>query len=128
MGLTTSVRVAIVEPSGELADQRRRKNRLHDLSINYRHLRSRVHGEPMTTGNRIAPTEYSRRQFLGLGAAVAGGTLLAACGRGSGGSGGPLKFWDQIWGAATYTEEAKRLTEAYVPAAGRRGVTYQSIP
>ncbi len=57
----------------------------------------------------------SRRGFLkyaGLTAgAVALGPTLAACGSKSGGSsgsgGGTLKFWDQPWGTAAYTTEAK---------------------
>jgi multiple sugar transport system substrate-binding protein len=74
---------------------------------------------------------FSRRGFLGLGAALAGGSFLAACGSGSsssgGGSGASLKFWDMPWGSATYNPAAKKLAEAYAPAGGLPKATYQEI-
>jgi multiple sugar transport system substrate-binding protein len=75
-------------------------------------------------------SRYSRRGFLGLGAAAAGGALLTACGGGSSSSGGGngLKFWDMIWGPDAYTKAAKALTEAYKPSTGHAEVSYQSIP
>lgn len=44
---------------------------------------------------RPTPAGFSRRSFLGVGASLAGATLLSACGGGSasGGGGATLKFW-----------------------------------
>ncbi|BEL02923.1 extracellular solute-binding protein [Actinoplanes sichuanensis] len=72
-------------------------------------------------------SNLSRRAFLGLGATVAGGTLLSACGGGSASGSGKLKFWDMPWGQADYTAAAKRLTEAYTPVNELPGATYQEI-
>ena len=85
------------------------------------------------TNNMSATNRYSRRAFLGLGAGVAGGTLLAACGGGSASSGGgggggkALKFWDMPWGATAYNDAAKKLTEDYQPQGGLPDATYQII-
>jgi multiple sugar transport system substrate-binding protein len=74
------------------------------------------------------PTGFSRRSFLGLGSAVAGGVFLSACGGGSASSGGDkLKFWDMPWGQANFTTAAQKLTEAYQPASGLPAASYQSI-
>ncbi|WP_151482012.1 ABC transporter substrate-binding protein [Streptomyces albicerus] len=85
----------------------------------------------MTVGNFPSTDgRYSRRGFLGLGAAAVGSALLAACGGGSssGGDGKGLKFWDMIWGPAAYIKAATTLTEAYKPSAGHAEFSYQSIP
>jgi multiple sugar transport system substrate-binding protein len=84
------------------------------------------------TSNNVTPTRgYSRRAFLGLGAALAGGAAVSACGGGSasktGAGGGALKFWDMPWGQANYTAAAKKLTEAYKPPSGLPSATYQQI-
>jgi multiple sugar transport system substrate-binding protein len=84
------------------------------------------------TNNMAATNRYSRRAFLGLGAGVAGGTLLAACGGGSASSGGggggkALKFWDMPWGAPAYNDAAKKLAENYQPQSGLPDATYQII-
>src|SRR5262245_36834967 len=84
----------------------------------------------MNPTDRTSPSGFSRRTLLGFGAALAGGTLLSACGGGSasgGGGAGPLKFWDMPWGQANYTAAAKKLTEAYQPAGSLPGATYQGI-
>src|SRR6185295_14061117 len=75
------------------------------------------------------PAGFSRRSFLGLGAAVAGGAFLSACGGGSAssGGGGKLKFWDMPWGQANFTTAAQKLTQAYQPANGLPAATYQTI-
>ncbi|WP_433789836.1 ABC transporter substrate-binding protein [Actinoplanes sp. CA-252034] len=73
---------------------------------------------------RSKPT---RRAFLGLGAAVAGGTLLSACGGGSASGSGKLKFWDMPWGQADYTAAARKLTEGYQPANNLPAAGYQEI-
>jgi multiple sugar transport system substrate-binding protein len=77
----------------------------------------------------------SRRGFLGLAAAAAAVPTLAACnvsgssgGGGTGGSSDPIKFWDQPWGAPTYNDVAKKITEAYAPPANLGKATYQIIP
>ncbi|SHN39522.1 ABC transporter substrate-binding protein [Cryptosporangium aurantiacum] len=73
----------------------------------------------------------SRRRLLVLGGSLAGGSVLAACTRGEGSSsagsnGGPLKFWDMLWGTGTaYRNEAQRLVGTYQ---GDAKVTYQSLP
>jgi len=72
-------------------------------------------------------TNFSRRAFLGLGAALTGGTMLSACGGGSASGGGKLKFWDMPWGQANYTAAAKKLTEAYPPSGELPAATYQEI-
>jgi len=85
----------------------------------------------MTTSDVPAPAGPTRRGFLGLGAALVGGSLIAACGGGSasGGSGdNTLAFWDMPWGSVDYTPVAKGLTESYRPAGGLPAATYQSIP
>jgi multiple sugar transport system substrate-binding protein len=85
------------------------------------------------TKNSVSETNrYSRRAFLGLGAGIAGGSLLAACGGGSASSGGggggkTMKFWDMPWGAPAYNDAAKKLTEGYQPQNGLPDVTYQTI-
>jgi multiple sugar transport system substrate-binding protein len=84
------------------------------------------------SSNSSSPSGFSRRGFLGLGAAVAGGSLLAACGGGSSGGSGSggssaLKFWDMPWGSATYNPAAKKLAEGYAPASGLPKATYQEI-
>src|SRR5437763_1227955 len=82
----------------------------------------------MSTSESSAPSQYSRRSFLGLGAGVAAGSLLAACGGGSAsGGGGKMSFWDMPWGVAAYTAAAKKLTESYKPASGLPAVSYQEI-
>ncbi|GIM93686.1 ABC transporter substrate-binding protein [Paractinoplanes toevensis] len=81
----------------------------------------------MNTIDPSVPGRFSRRGFLGLGAAVGGGMLLSACGGGSASGGGNLKFWDMPWGQANYTAAAKKLTEGYQPADGLPGATYQGI-
>jgi len=76
----------------------------------------------------VQPSGYSRRTFLGLGAAFAGGALLSACGGGSASSGGgKLKFWDMPWGQANFTTAAQKLTQGYQPANGLPAATYQEI-
>jgi multiple sugar transport system substrate-binding protein len=82
------------------------------------------------TSDTPSPIGYSRRGFLGLGAALAGTGLLAACGGSSGGAGGggkTMKFWDMPWGAAAYNPAAQKLTEAYAPAGGLPKASYQEI-
>jgi len=83
----------------------------------------------MSNLDHSAATGFSRRSFLGLGAAVAGGAVLSACGGGSAssGGGGKLKFWDMPWGQANYTAAAKKLTEAYKPASSMPAASYQEI-
>jgi multiple sugar transport system substrate-binding protein len=87
-------------------------------------------GEIMTSVDQPAASGYSRRAFLSLGAAVAGGTVLSACGGGSSSSGAggkKLKFWDMPWGAAAYNDAAKKLTEDYQPQSGNPDASYQLI-
>ena len=65
----------------------------------------------MTASDLPVLAGLTRRNFLGLSAAVAGGSLLAACGGGSasGGSGSnTVGFWDMPWGAASYPPAASR--------------------
>src|SRR5690349_2297723 len=82
----------------------------------------------MSSVDRPAASGFSRRGFLGLGAAVAGGAVLSACGGGSASSGGgKLKFWDMPWGQANYTAAAKKLTEGYKPSGGLDSASYQQI-
>ena len=83
----------------------------------------------MSTSELSTPRQFSRRNFLGLGAGVAAGSLLAACGGGSasGGGSGKMKFWDMPWGATAYAAAAKKLTESYQPASGLPAASYQQI-
>jgi multiple sugar transport system substrate-binding protein len=78
----------------------------------------------------------SRRGFLSLAAAAATVPTLAACnvsgssnsGGGSGGGTDPIKFWDMPWATPAYNDLAKKVTEAYAPAASLGKATYQLIP
>ncbi|HKT00724.1 MAG TPA: extracellular solute-binding protein [Rugosimonospora sp.] len=86
----------------------------------------------MATSQPATSARLSRRSFLGAGLALgATTTLAAACGGGSSaGSGGgakTLKFWDMPWGSPAYNTAGKKLTEAYAPAAGLPGASYQII-
>ena len=83
----------------------------------------------MTSVDQSAAGGFSRRSFLGLGAALAGGAVLSACGGGSASSGGgkALKFWDMPWGVTAYNDAAKKLTLDYKPSGGLPDATYQII-
>lgn len=66
-----------------------------------------------------------------FGATVAGSSLLAACGGGSGGdSGGHAKveFWDMLWGLDKYEKTARGLVAEYNKANPNVTVTYRLIP
>jgi multiple sugar transport system substrate-binding protein len=87
------------------------------------------------SGTQFGSGALSRRGFLGLAGAALSVPLLAACNvsgssntGGTGGSSDPIKFWDQPWGSTAYNDLAKKVTEAYVPAAGLGKASYQVIP
>ncbi|GAB3393697.1 extracellular solute-binding protein [Humibacter soli] len=83
----------------------------------------------MQTG---ATSSLSRRGFLAGSAAVAVGLGLSACSAASSGpksTGGPITFWDMVWGTGTtYTAKARGIANGYQPKGSDRGVKYQSIP
>lgn len=87
----------------------------------------------------MTESPFTRRRFLGVAAAAAAAAaatpLLSACNvsgsststGGAGGAAGELKFWDMPWGTTAYNDAAKKVTEAYVPAAGLGKASYQMI-
>ncbi|WP_243062182.1 ABC transporter substrate-binding protein [Humibacter sp. RRB41] len=83
----------------------------------------------MQTG---ASSSVSRRGFLAGSAAVAVSLGLSACaasGSGSSSTGGPITFWDMVWGTGTtYTAKARSIVNGYQPKGRDRGIKYQSIP
>ncbi len=86
----------------------------------------------MTESSGVSRRGFFKFAGMTAGAVALGGPTLAACGKSSGGSsggggGGTLKFWDQPWGVAAYSDAAKALTEAYKPANGLPSATYQVI-
>ena len=76
---------------------------------------------------------FTRRTLLGAGVSALAVGALAACstsGGGSGGSGkasGPLKFWNQPWGAPAFLTEDQRIAAAYKPKSGFGKVVYRQV-
>lgn len=82
----------------------------------------------------MTSSPFTRRRFLGTAAGIAATATLAACapsatqgGSAGGGASGVIKFWDMPWGTQAYTDQSKKITEAYAPTDGHLKASFQGI-
>ena len=74
----------------------------------------------------VGRPQFSRRGFLGLGAAAAGVITLSACGASSGGSSGPLVM--TVWGGDADRKAYQKRIDLLVAKYPDLKVTLQLIP
>src|SRR5918998_5026915 len=82
---------------------------------------------------QLAQGRTTRREMLWgvgvTGAALAGGSLLAACGGGdSGGDSQSVEFWDEPWGGDAYQPTVKKLIEKFEKEHPEIDVKYRLVP